>query len=125
MIRSWKRSYSGHIQAWPSESIIAKVVEYMVRLDPTYTHTSKVSDGEMVAHIVSNMREDIPDAHQAFIAIHLRLVDGKRHPKSRDYQLAKMLGIAPRTLRARQKRGFEYVRDGLDKALDTDAAFFV
>lgn len=116
-IRSWKRSYLGHINAWPSESIIAKIVQYAIRLDPTYTHANSISDGEVMAQIVSRMRKSCPNDHQAFVAFHLRLVDGRRYPKCRDYQLAKMLDITPKTFRARRDRAFEFARIELESVL--------
>ena len=124
-IRAWKQSYLGHVPAWPAESIMAKIVEYMTRLDPSRTHTDKISDGELVANIVADMRYENPTAHVAFIARHLRVVDGKRYPKSRDYQLAQMLNIKPRTFRAHHSAGYAFVREKLDESLDSGAAFWI
>ena len=97
----------------------------MTRLDPSYVHTAEITDGDLVALIVSRMREELPDIHSAFIAYYLHVVDGQRHPKKRMKDLAGMMGIAPRTLRSRRLQGFEYVKNQLDCFLDRDAAFLV
>lgn len=122
-IRAWKKSRLGHVQAWPEESIIAKIVKWGQRLDPTYTHANAVSDGDLMAMIVLIMRKYDPESYESFVAFHLRVINGRRHPKIRDYQLADMLGIHRTTFKARRKRGFEFVRNQLEARFDSAASF--
>lgn len=124
-IKAWQRSCLGNSNGWPSESVIAKIVKYLTRLDPSWVHTTDISDGDMMAAIVAQMRRDLPEIYIAFVAYYLHLVNGQRYPKKRLNELSGMIGIAPRTLRKRRVQGYEYAREQLTIVLDTRAAFSV
>lgn len=124
-IRSWKRSVFGHQPSWPSESVIAKIVKYMTRLDRSPVISDSLDDGEVLAQIVSEMRDEDKEAYDCFIAFHLAVITDERHTDKKHRQRAEILGIADRTYRRRKARGFEFCRQRLSKRLALEAASMV
>jgi len=116
-IRAWKRSVFSYHQGWPSESILAKIVEYLTRLDASPIQAPEMTDGEVLADIVREMSNEDLEVYLCFIAYHLAVINGERKPKMRYVDRACALGVTRDQFNYRNKQGFLYCRKRLDEYL--------
>ena len=117
-IRAWKQATFGDRPAWPSSSPIARIVEYLTRIDPSpLTSPEVLTDGEVLANIVKRMSEDDYQAYEAFIARHLAVIRGCREPKMKFTDRARAMGVSRDQFNRREKRGFVYCWRALDERL--------
>ena len=116
-IRSWQQACFGDQQVWPSISPIARIVEYLTRIDPSPISPPEITDGEVMAQIVTAMSYDHLDLYLCFIARYLAVIEGQRQPKMRYVDRASALGVTRDQFNSRCQKGFEYCHKELDKRL--------
>jgi hypothetical protein len=122
-IDAWKRAVVGDCRAWPSESIIAKIVKYLVRIDPSPVKTPESGDGDLMASVVYDLKIEHPVPYQCFVAYHLGVIGDRRLPRLNESKMAKELGIDKSTYWRQRMRAHDYCKKRLAGALDSVQCF--